>query len=190
MSDYPGGAAARSPNREQSAFVDAVTQFGSGVARSPRDPVALSGLGFAALRAGDLVRTRTATEHAGHDQDRALLAASLYNLGLLSRKPPMIAMQRWLRTKSLADAAKIGRGHQDDSQRRSQHRCSAAFRRANSGDRSLRWMRSAKRSRKGDRVLPAPFSTETITSRCKTLTSPPPHAVRARRFPIRPPAAP
>ena len=69
----------------ESAFVDAVTQFEAALRARPNDPVALSELGFAALQAGDLVQARTATESAlATTKDRALLAASLYNLGRIA----------------------------------------------------------------------------------------------------------
>ena len=85
LSDYQAALRRGRQAVSESAFVDAVAQFEAALRARPNDPVALSELGWAALQAGDLPRARTATQGAlSFTKDRALQAASLYNLGRIA----------------------------------------------------------------------------------------------------------
>ncbi|MBL9008766.1 MAG: tetratricopeptide repeat protein, partial [Myxococcales bacterium] len=109
VSDYQMALRCGRQSVSESAFVDAVTQFEAALRARPNDPVALSELGWAALQAGDLARARAATENAlATTKDRALLAASLYNLGRIAeatddRNAAMAAYRRSLTLRKSAE---------------------------------------------------------------------------------------
>ncbi len=188
MSDYQVALRRGRQAVSESAFVDAVTQFEAALRARPNDPVALSELGFAALQAGDLARARTATESAlATTKDRALLAASLYNLGRIAeatddRNAAVAAYRRSLTLRKSAEVT--GRlAALDPSTPAAVPLSVAPFQGPFASLDAF-----CKRARKEATALcPAPFSTgNDYFALQETLTSPPPPMQSVRVVSIRP----
>jgi hypothetical protein len=88
----------------------AVAAFDDALAAAPGDPRALSELGWAALRAGDLARALRATQESiAGAQDPTVRAASLYNLGRIfeARKQPLRAADAYRDSLALRENATV-----------------------------------------------------------------------------------